>query len=145
MYVGLDTISGLSQTPVAGTWGCYANHWHSWSSFGEHNEAVFQRAIIKFRQKEGTAQTKKVIRHVYSQFDFDLENRDLYCQLDCVVCFPLRGRAISVYSILGSSTFLLDVVNIKGKISSASYKTLIPFSICPSSSLIHILQRQMGI
>ncbi len=126
-------------------WGCYANSGHSWSIFGEDNEAVFQRAILKFRQKEGTEQTKKVIRRVYSQFDFDLKNRGLYCQLDCVVCFPLRGRAITVYSILGSSTFRFDVVDIKRKISPASYKTLIPFSIRPSSSLIHILQRQVGI
>lgn len=137
--------SSLSQTLVARMCGCYANSSHSWPRFGEDNEAVFQQAVIKFRQKEVNEQTKKVIRCVYSQFDFDLKNRDLYCQLDCVVCFPLRGRAITVYSIFGSSTFLFDVVDIKGKISPALYKTLIPFSIHPSSSLIHILQRQVGI
>lgn len=126
-------------------WGCYANHRHSWSSDVEDNDAVFQWAVIKFRQREHTEQTKEVIRHVYAQFDFDLKNRDLYCQPDCIVCFSLRGRAITVYSILGSSTFLFDVVDIKGKISPASYKPLIPFSIRPSSSLILILQRQVGI
>lgn len=74
---------------VARMWGCYANSRHSWSSLREDNDAVFQRAIIKFRQKEDTKERKKVIRHVYSQLDFDLKNRDLYCQLDCFVCFPL--------------------------------------------------------
>lgn len=41
---------------------------------------------------------------------------------------PQRGRAIKVHLVLGSSTFLFDVDNIKGKISPASHKTLIPFS-----------------
>lgn len=105
----------------------------------------FSRQSSNSDKRESPSKQKKVIRHVYSQFDFDLKNRGLYCQLDCVVCFPLRGRDITLYSILGSSTFLFDVVNIKGKISPASYKTLIPFSIRPSSSVIHILQRQVGI
>lgn len=102
-------------------------------------------AIIKFRQKKRAQnERKKVIRQVYPQFEFDLRSRHPYCQLTCVVYFPpVRTSRHRVFQV-GSSVFLFDVVDIKGKISPALYKTLIPFSICPSISLIHILQRQVG-
>jgi len=109
-------MSGLSQPLVAKMWGCHANHIHICSIFSEQNEAEFQHAIIEFRQKESTEQTEKVIRQVYSLFEFDLIN--LCCRFDCFVCFPRRGRVISVYSSLGSTIFLFD--HIKEKISPAS-------------------------
>ncbi len=118
MFEGLETISRLSLTLVTRMWGCYANRRHSWSCSGEDNEAAFQRAVIKFRQKEVTKRTEKVTRHFDSQFDFDLKNRDLYCQLDCVVCFSLRGTVITVYSILGSSTLVLFAFRLNKKNSA---------------------------
>lgn len=55
----METMSGLSQTSVAEKWGCYANRWHSWSIFREHNEAVFQAANHQIQtKKEGTEREK---------------------------------------------------------------------------------------
>lgn len=55
----METMSGLSQTSVAEKWGCYANRWHSWSIFREHNEAVFQVANHQIQTKEGTERERK--------------------------------------------------------------------------------------
>lgn len=54
--------------------------------------------------------------------------------------FPRVERQITMYGVLPSSAFLFDLVDIKGKISTASYKTLIPLSVHPSRTLIHIFK-----